>query len=164
MKYDRENEETVRQELAANLKKEIKTCGLFIDSENPYLGAFPDGLIDEDGLVEIKCLLSAEDLTAEEAIKTLPRLRAIFDRNNKNKLNRNHKYFYQIQGQLNITKRDYCIFVLWTPKSLKTVYVHRDKEFWQNRMLPLLKRFYYECMLPEIVDSRHNRHMPIRNP
>lgn len=31
-------------------------------------------------------------------------------------------------------------------------------------MLPKLTRFYYECMLPEIVDSRHNRHMPIRNP
>jgi len=27
-----------------------------------------------------------------------------------------------------------------------------------------LLRFYYECMLPEILDSRHNRHMPIRNP
>jgi len=31
-------------------------------------------------------------------------------------------------------------------------------------MLPALLRFYYECMLPEILDSRHNRHMPIRNP
>ncbi|RLU23843.1 hypothetical protein DMN91_004051 [Ooceraea biroi] len=31
-------------------------------------------------------------------------------------------------------------------------------------MLPLLTRFYYECMLPEILDSCHNRHMPIRNP
>lgn len=31
-------------------------------------------------------------------------------------------------------------------------------------MLPYLTRFYYDCMLPEILDSRHNRHMPIRNP
>jgi len=31
-------------------------------------------------------------------------------------------------------------------------------------MLPVLLRFYHECMLPEILDSRHNRHMPIRNP
>jgi len=31
-------------------------------------------------------------------------------------------------------------------------------------MLPSLTRFYFECMLPEILDSRHNRNMPIRNP
>jgi len=31
-------------------------------------------------------------------------------------------------------------------------------------MLPSLSRFYFECMLPEILDSRYNRNMPIRNP
>jgi len=40
--------------LTKKLKREIKLCGLFIDTENPCLGASPDGLIDEDGLVEIK--------------------------------------------------------------------------------------------------------------
>lgn len=128
------------------------------------MGTSPDGLIDEDGLIEIKCSLSAQHLTAEKAIQTLPNLKSIFDKKDKNKINRNHKFFYQIQRQLNITRQDYCIFTLCTPKNLKTIYVFRDQEFWQNRMLPLLKRFYYECLLPEILDSRHNRHMPIRNP
>lgn len=40
----------------------------------------------------------------------------------------------------------------------------KDVDFWKNQMLPFLIRFYNECMLPEILDSRHNRHMPIRNP
>jgi len=62
------------------LNKEIKPCGLFIDTENSYLGASPDGLIDENGLVEIKCPLSAENLTAEEAIQTLTSLKNIFDK------------------------------------------------------------------------------------
>jgi len=39
-------------------------------------------LLDENGLVEIKCPLSAENLTAEEAIKTLPQLKNIFDKKN----------------------------------------------------------------------------------
>jgi len=30
-----------------------------------------DGLMDENGLIEIKCPLSTEHLTAEEAVKTL---------------------------------------------------------------------------------------------
>jgi len=98
MKYGREREKIARKDLAKILKKEIKPCGLFIDIENPFLGASPDGLIDEDGLVEIKCPLSAEHLTAEEAIKTLPQLKGIFDKKNPDKMNKNHRFFYQVQG------------------------------------------------------------------
>ena len=130
------------------------------------MGASPDGLIDENGLVEIKCPFSAENLTAEEAeeIETLPSLRSIFDKKNLQKINKNHRYYYQIQGQLNITQREYCIFAVWTPKSMKILRIDIDHIFWRNKMLPFLIRFYNECMLPEILDSRHNRHMPIRNP
>ncbi|XP_072750547.1 uncharacterized protein [Anoplolepis gracilipes] len=164
MKYGCDREEVCRKELATKLNKKIKPCGLFIDYENPFLGASPDGLIDEDGLVEIKCPLSAENLTADEAVKKLPLLKGILDRKNNDKMNQNHRFFYQVQWQLNITQRNYCIFALWTPKSLKTVVVNRDNDFWENKMLPFLTRFYYDCMLPEILDSHHNRHMPIRNP
>ncbi|KYN22628.1 hypothetical protein ALC57_04967 [Trachymyrmex cornetzi] len=163
MIYGRDQEELARKELAAKLKKKIKLCGLFIDYEYSYLGASPDGLI-ENGLVEIKCPLSAKDLTAEEAVQTLPSLKNIFNKRNSDKMNLNHRYFYQVQGQLNITQRDYCIFAIWTPKSLKIVRVDRDDVFWKNQMLPRLTRFYLECMLPELVHSRHNRHMPIREP
>ncbi|XP_029659972.1 uncharacterized protein LOC115233600 [Formica exsecta] len=164
MKYGRDNENVARKELAMKLNKAIKLCGLFIDNENPFLGVSPDGLIEENGLVEIKCPLSAEHLTAEEAIKTLPFLKGIFDKKDPHKMNRNHRYFYQVQGQLNITEREYCIFAVWTPKSIKILHISTDNEFWKNEMLPFLTRFYYECMLPEIVDSRHNKHMPIRDP
>jgi hypothetical protein len=149
---------------AATVKNILFPPGLFIDYENPFLGASPDGLIDNDGLVEIKCPLSAENFTADEAIKKLPHLKSVFDKKDINKMNRNHRFFYQVQGQLNITQRDYCIFTVWTPKSLKIVRVNADKAFWEDAMLPFLTRFYYECMLPEILDSRYNRHMPIRNP
>jgi len=160
LRYGRDNEEIARQELAMKLNKEIKHCGLFIDTKNPFLGASSDGVIEENGLVEIKCPLSAEYLTAEKAIETLPSLKNIFDKKNPHEMNRNHRYFYQIQGQLNITQREYCIFAVWTPKSMKTLRISIDNEFWKNEMLPFLTRFYYECMLPEILDSRHNRHMP----
>ncbi|KMQ81509.1 hypothetical protein RF55_26124, partial [Lasius niger] len=68
MKYGRNKEEIARKELAMKLNKKIKSCGLFIDIKNPFLGASPDGLIEENGLMEIKCLLWAEHLTAEEAV------------------------------------------------------------------------------------------------
>lgn len=46
----------------------------------------------------------------------------------------------------------------------KMVHVNTDYAFWKNKTLPLLIRFYNECMRPEILDSRHNKHMAIRNP
>jgi len=67
------------------------------------MSATPDGLIDENGLVEIKCPQLAEHLTAEEAIEKLPSWKGVFDKKNPDKINRKHRYFYQIQGQLNIT-------------------------------------------------------------
>ncbi|KYN29111.1 hypothetical protein ALC57_01453 [Trachymyrmex cornetzi] len=90
MKYGRDMEEMAKQKLSEILKKDIKPCGLFIDSNYPWLGASPDELLEEDGLVEIKCPLSAENLTAEEAIRTLPRLKTIFNKKDPNVLNQNH--------------------------------------------------------------------------
>lgn len=40
----------------------------------------PDGLIDKSGLVKIKCPLSAENLTSQKTIETLPSLKGIFDK------------------------------------------------------------------------------------
>lgn len=155
MRYGRENEGTAREELSKILDEKIEVCGLFIDQENHYLGASPDGLINHDGLVEIKCPATAEMVTAEEAINTIPVVKNIFDRKDVSKMNRIHKYFYQVQGQLHITRRQYCIFAVWTPQSMKIVRNEKDDGFWKQNMEPYLTRFYTECMLPEIIDSRH---------
>ncbi|KYM96447.1 hypothetical protein ALC62_12895 [Cyphomyrmex costatus] len=80
MKYGRDREEVAKNQLAVKLNKKIESCGFFIDSENPCLGYTPDGLIDDDGVVEIKCPQSAEHLTIEEALKTLLPLKAIFNK------------------------------------------------------------------------------------
>jgi hypothetical protein len=42
--------------------------------------------------------------------------------------------------------------------------IGRDKEFWKNKMLPKLQKFYFEALLPEIVDGRLPRSMEIREP
>ncbi|KAL6417133.1 hypothetical protein ACFW04_012961 [Cataglyphis niger] len=119
-KYGRENEEVARKELAIQLNKEIKPCGLFIDTENPCLGA---------SLTDLLMIM----VSLKKKI---------------HKMNRKHRYYYQIQGQLNITQREYCIFAVWTPKSMKILRIDKDNIFWRN----------------EINLRRYNKHMPIRNP
>lgn len=39
--------------------------------------------------------------------------------NNKGEttINRKHDYYFQIQGQLEVTDRNYCLFAVWTVDS-----------------------------------------------
>ena len=166
MQYGIDHEPDAIKQLEAELQIKIMRCGLYIDSEHACLACTPDGLIsDDDGIVEIKCPFNAVKLTAEEAVKTVKCLKGIFkQRKGTYELNKNHHFYYQVQGQLHITTKSYCIFVMWTPKSMIHVRVYKDNEFWKKKMQPILLRFYTECLLPEIIDSRHNRNMHIRDP
>ncbi|XP_039285250.1 uncharacterized protein LOC120351536 [Nilaparvata lugens] len=65
---------------------------------------------------------------------------------------------------LHITKRKYCILVIWTPKGLKTFEIERDDEFWKENMKEKLETFYMKCLLPELIDPRQRRSLPIREP
>lgn len=72
----------------------------------------------------------------------------------------------QIQGELHISQRRECFCVLFTNKDpfIMVKIVEKEDAFWDTQMLPKLKQFYMECVLPEIVDSRQSRSMPIREP
>ena len=44
-------------------------------------------------------------------------------------LQRDHPYFYQVQGTLYCTERKWCDFTVWTKEDLKVVHIVRDEEF-----------------------------------
>jgi hypothetical protein len=81
------------------------------------LAASPDGLIGEDSILEVTCPSSIKKYTPEEAFN-LGKLSYMEVRNKRGKLvlKRNHVFYYQVQGQLNISEKKYCYFVVWTPK------------------------------------------------
>ena len=162
--YGREKETNAIAELDKKMNVKVERAGLLIDIEKPYLAATLDGKIDEDGMIEIKSPYVAKNLTPLQAIKQIQIVREIFSREDINKLNRQHNYYYQVQGSLHISRRKYCLFVLYTPKGIHIVREEYDEEFWKMKMEPKLTRFYMECLLPEIVDSRIRRNMPIKEP
>ena len=81
---------------------------------------------------------------------------------NKIQLRRTHNYYYQIQGQLEVTDRNYCIFYVYTPKGCHSEIVTRDRSFFKEKMFTKFKHFYNNVLLPEIIDSRDARNLPIR--
>lgn len=115
-RYGIQNEPLARECLQERLGVNIMPCGLFVDKKLNFLAASPDGLIDDDSIVEIKCPVSIKDYTPEEAFsnKKLKCMSMVEDGDLK--LKPSHDYWYQIQGQLHIAERKYCYFAVWTPK------------------------------------------------
>lgn len=74
-----------------------KTCGLFVDKDLPFLGASPDGLVEDDKIVEIKCPYSARDMSVNDGIKEKKITFWKIDKDSKVTLNKRH-WYYQVQG------------------------------------------------------------------
>ncbi|KOB78717.1 hypothetical protein OBRU01_01900 [Operophtera brumata] len=166
IKHGKDNEKKALDQLARQENVQITPCGLFIDEEIQYLGATPDGLIADDTIVEIKCPITAFNKSVREAVenKKIP-----FFKINKHSdmvINQTHAWYFQIQGQLHVTKRSKCLFSIWTgeDRPLWTDTIFKDDSFWANIMKDKLCRFYMECLLPELVDPRLPRNQKIRDP
>ena len=138
------------------------------------MGASPDGLVTDPserqphGLVEIKCPARAEkmpllDLCTEKQYKSTFFLQLS---NGKYQLKKGHNYYYQIQGQLQITCRQWCDFVVWMPVAtvddLVVQRIYSDKDVWNNTIYPRLYRFYMGSLLPELANPCHVSGQPVR--
>lgn len=62
---------------------------------------------------------------------------------------RTHPYYGQ--GQMAITERKWCDFVIYTSKGISLERIRFDEEFWKKILLPKLILFYDNCLCPSIV-------------
>ena len=125
----------IEYELITNRK--VEKCGFY--TYEHWLGASPDGLIGDDGLIEVKCPFS---LRNEEK----PQFKTIFEQMH---------YFCQIQIQLFILDRQWCDFVQWCPADLKIERVQRAPEFIKT-MLHELRDFFQQY---QIAIQNPNEHL-----
>lgn len=165
LEFGRQNEKVAIREYENKYCKVVRSCGLFVDRENPFLGASPDGLVDDDKIVEVKCTpsigkTSLVDATLDKKFKFCLEV----TETGQLQLKQNHKYYWQVQGQLNITNKSKCIFILLSQgNDLFIQHIDRDEHLWRSKMLPKLISFYMDCMLPEIIDPRIPRGLRIRD-
>ena len=109
-----------------------------------FLGASPDGLISEDGIIGVKCPFSAREKTLSEFLAS----KDCYLKENSNGehiLDNKHNYFHQIQGTLYATGRKYCDFVCWSPKWITISRIYRS-DSWKTNLI-LLEIFYEEVFL-----------------
>ncbi|GFX37612.1 yqaJ domain-containing protein [Trichonephila clavipes] len=135
MKYGLANEEIARKQYEREYSTEVKICGLFVDKDKPFLCASPDGLVGDDGLIEIKCPYSARfesNLLEFLITKKNNSLGFKFSNERGIYLPLNHKFYFQIQGQLFITQRKWCDLYLWCKKDSLTLRIEANEEFWKG--------------------------------
>ncbi len=150
-RWGKENEAIALEALKKHLKCDaVKTPGLYIHHEKPYLGASPDGIFDckchTNSLVTIKCPFKYKN--------GLPQP----DRSDfcmemveqRWQLKRNHIYYYQVQLQLEVCKMESCHFFVWTQQATAYERIERSQTFF-NDNISKVEYIYKYGILPELV-------------
>ena len=111
----------------------VVSKGLYTHKDYSWLGGSPDGLVGDEGMIEVKC-----PFVVKTPHKRIP-----------------PHYYCQVNGLLEILDRKWCDYVSWTPTEMKIYRVYRDSELWEF----LLERYtvFYACMqrgCPEIPTMR----------
>ena len=130
----------------------VRKAGFYIGNPS-FLGASPDGVVETTAgfkIIEIKCPYSYRDLTVKEAC-TKKGFYCTLDDDDEVHLKLDHLYYYQIQGTMGITSAVECDFVVWTPHSMNIETIPFDENLWEKTMLPQLREFYNQYMLPYIL-------------
>ncbi|KAL3862566.1 hypothetical protein ACJMK2_008525 [Sinanodonta woodiana] len=146
----------------------VTPCGLYVNTIFPHLGASPDGVVhdpccqDSSGLLEIKC--PASDKWKFKSPSECAKDSAFFctlDLHGNVILKEKHAYYFQVQGQMAITGKDWCDFVVWTLKQPTSIQrIPFNLEFW-NIMVEKLNSFYLKGIIPEIYSTRVLRGRPL---
>jgi hypothetical protein len=112
------------------------------------------------------CLLISRKLFKKKKLKTNATIGSQKENDQKLKLNKKH-FFFQIQGQLFVTQRKYCDFIVWTSKGInvetvETIVVRVGDQFMKN-ILPKLKHFYFKSTV-QSLDTFLNLELAVPDP
>jgi putative phage-type endonuclease len=124
-------EPEARRMYSAVYETEVKEVGLVEDREYfpGYVVCSPDGLVGDDGIIEIKCLV-AKYMTQYTEGKHATNFYI------------EPKYRTQVQFNLLVTQRKWCDFIYYHPRvGLRVQRIERDPEY-QQKILDTLK----ECV------------------
>lgn len=136
---------------------QVKTTGLHINTDFPYLGASPDGIVQCDchglGLVEIKC-----PFKFKKSLKNW-RQNKLCPINLTGEFKQNHAYYFQVQHQMLVTDTKYCDFFVFSQGNCAEdtflLRVERNDKFCQSLLLKLSETFQ-KVILPELVTRKND--------
>ncbi|XP_049416267.1 uncharacterized protein LOC125878853 [Epinephelus fuscoguttatus] len=124
----------------------VEESGLWL-SRSGVLGASPGGLVGSSAVLEVKCPYGTREMTITEALAI--KGFCVSKEGDSYHLRDDHPYWHQVQGQLHLTGRQTCYFVVWTTKDTAIIPIARD-ESWQPKLVHL-EDFFKAHMLPKLA-------------
>lgn len=123
----------------------VSKCGLYVCEEKPFLGASPDGVVGQDRIVEIKCPFNGRNqvIAPGKCFSFLT-----YNDSHETILKTNSKYYQQVQGQLYISNKKSCYFVVFTFEDMFIQHIPIDREYCEGSLIPKLELFYFKHFRP----------------
>lgn len=149
MKRGIDLEPEVLQQYSDLCNVSVAPSGFVVNPDAPYLGASPDAKVYDPtenppfGLAEVKCP-TANSIAEASHVKFI---------SGQAKLKRNHKYFWQVQGQLAITGLRWCDFITSTQSDLTVERIWFDESL-ISAMKDKLDIFYFGTYMETYLKSK----------
>jgi len=127
----------------------VEETGVWLDKSG-VLGASPDGFVGRNHVLEVKCPFTERNNNIQEASQH----EAFCLKRNDDELyelKKTHVYWHQIQGQMFLTQRHFCYFVVWTTKETVVLTIKRDESWATN--IDILTDFYFLHIFPKITEG-----------
>ncbi|ODM91394.1 Chromosome-anchoring protein RacA [Orchesella cincta] len=153
-------------EIKSLSKDAVKMCGLFVSLEHGGLAVSPDRLVEEDGLLEVKCPITASNISIMDWAKERKSQCSLTIKDGTLTMKTEHAHYYQVAMQIFVTERQWCDYFIWSPTGdyfLQRVTRESTSALW-DKMKPKLIRFWEHELLPELADSRLERKLKPRIP
>lgn len=159
MRYGLESEPKAVSKYEQQTGRKVESTGLWVNPKFPFLGCSPDGLVGEDGLIEIKSLkiLKQHTLEAVTSIKDFSVLinqQCFTIQNGKCVLKQKHDYYHQVQMQLLVTERKFCDFILFADIGPVSVERIVRNESLISEILKYLTTLWKQVIGPEVFEMR----------
>tara|TARA_Y100001972_G_scaffold122467_1_gene168142 strand:- start:875 stop:1741 length:867 start_codon:yes stop_codon:yes gene_type:complete len=116
------NEKNAIKDYMVRTGNVVTSHGFFEHPDYNWLGGSPDGLVGEEGMIEVKC-----PFVNKVCHNKIPPV-----------------YYCQVNGLMEILDRKWCDFVSWTPTEMKIYRVYKDSDLFNF----LFDRYtlFYACM------------------
>ena len=145
MKQELQGEKKIIWRYENKLDCKVTETGFVICQSYPFLGASPDGEVD-GGLVEIKQIFT-DGLSLKKAVCKRGICR---DTSHGLVVNKNHKFYYQVQQLMLCTESSWTDLVLSDTIDLIILHVKKNSKFLSEKV-PKLEKFYDNPISLEIA-------------
>ena len=136
-------------------KFKVEKVGLVILKSDPFIAVSPDGEIFceccQNGVLEIKCpARSMQSIPLHTTLSYLLKETDPLTGHESSKLTTNHEYYFQVQGQMAVTKSSYCDFFVYSKNGYHLEIIKFDSKFWES-MLFNFQWFWRNRLAPYLI-------------